>query len=79
MTKAEKEILKTAFGRNIRRLREKKDLSLRQLAANCDLDNSKIAKIENGRFNISLSTIVELARGLEVDPAQLLILPDIFQ
>ena len=79
MTKAEKEILTTAFGRNIRRLREKKDLSLRQLAANCDLDNSKIAKIENGRVNISLSTIRELARGLEIHPAQLLILPDIFQ
>jgi len=79
MTKAEKKILTNKFGTAIRRIRESKHLSLRQVAANCNLDNSKIAKIENGKFNISLSTIVELARGLEVHPAQLLALPDIFQ
>jgi transcriptional regulator with XRE-family HTH domain len=78
MTKAEKKILTEKFGTTIRRIRESKHLSLRQVAANCNLDNSKIAKIENGKFNISLSTIVELAHGLDIHPARLLILPDIF-
>ncbi|HEX9513631.1 MAG TPA: helix-turn-helix transcriptional regulator [Puia sp.] len=71
MTTAEKEILKKRFGATIQQFREKKHLSLRQVAANCSLDNSKIAKIEDGRFNISLSTIVELAKGLEVHPSRL--------
>lgn len=72
MTKAEKEILKKKFGATVRQVREKKRLSLRKVSANCSLDNSKIAKIENGRFNISLSSIVELALGLEEHPSLLL-------
>ncbi|MHA4807911.1 helix-turn-helix domain-containing protein [Flavitalea flava] len=71
MNTAEKEILKKRFGARIRKLREEKGLTLRGLAANCNLDNSKIAKIEDGRFNISLSTLVELAGGLEVHPSDL--------
>jgi transcriptional regulator with XRE-family HTH domain len=71
MTTAEKEILKKRFGATIQQIREKKRFSLRHVAANCSLDNSKIAKIEDGQFNISLSTIVELARGLEVHPCKL--------
>ena len=43
-----------------------------QVAAACQLDNSKIAKIEDGRFNVSLSTIIELSRGLDVAPSSLL-------
>ncbi|HWK04505.1 MAG TPA: helix-turn-helix transcriptional regulator [Puia sp.] len=73
MTTAEKEILKKRFGAIIQQIRQKKRLSLRQVAANCNLDNSKIAKIEDGQFNISLSTIVELARGLEVHPSKLFV------
>jgi len=73
MTTAEKEILKKRFGATIQQVREKKRLSLRQVAANCNLDNSKIAKIEDGQFNVSLSTIVELARGLEIHPSKLFI------
>jgi transcriptional regulator with XRE-family HTH domain len=73
MTTAEKEILKKRFGATVQDLREKKRLSLRQVAANCNLDNSKIAKIEDGRFNVSLSTIVELARGLETHPSKLFV------
>ena len=73
MTTAEKEILKKRFGATIQQLREKKHFTLRQVAANCNLDNSKIAKIEDGRFNVSLSTIVELARGLETHPSKLFV------
>lgn len=73
MTTAEKEILKKRFGATIQQIREKKRFTLRHVAANCNLDNSKIAKIEDGRFNVSLSTIVELARGLEVHPSKLFV------
>ena len=72
MTSPEKEILKKKFGSTIQRLRKNKRLTLRQVAAACQLDNSKIAKIEDGKFNVSLSTIIELSRGLDVAPSSLL-------
>jgi transcriptional regulator with XRE-family HTH domain len=72
MTTTEKEILKKRFGSTIQQLRKNKGRTLRQVASNCNLDNSKIAKIEDGKFNISLSTIVELARGLDEHPSRLL-------
>jgi transcriptional regulator with XRE-family HTH domain len=72
MTLHEKEVLKKKFGATIQALRKSKGLTLRQVAAACQLDNSKIAKIEDGKFNVSLSTIIELSRGLGVDASILL-------
>lgn len=64
--------LQENFGANLKRIRELKEFSLRSLAANCELDDSQISKIENGRTNIQLSTIFELAKGLGVEPKELL-------
>ena len=72
MTPHEKEILQKKFGATILRIRKDKRLTLRQVAASCQLDNSKIAKIEDGKFNVALSTIVELSRGLGIAPSMLL-------
>ena len=65
-------ILQKKFGEHLRKIREKKGLSLRDVASRCDLDNSNISKIENGKFNIQLSKIVELAKGLGVEAKELL-------
>ena len=59
------------FGANIKRLREGKQLSLRQLSYACNIDNSKIAKIEKGGVNITLTTVWQLAEALEVHPTEL--------
>lgn len=59
------------LGENIKSLRTKKNLSLRQLAAECNIDHSDIAKIEKGEINITILTLVELAKGLEVNPKKL--------
>jgi len=64
--------LQLKFGDYIQKLRERKGLSLRDVAANCELDSSNISKIERGFFNVRLSNIVELAKGLEVPPKKLL-------
>lgn len=64
--------LQKKFGFNLKKIRTSKELSLRALARNCDIDDSNISKIENGRFDIQLSTIFELAKGLEIDPKELL-------
>ncbi|MBE7178563.1 MAG: helix-turn-helix transcriptional regulator [Mucilaginibacter polytrichastri] len=64
--------LKQKFGAHLKKARESKGLSLLDLEYRCDLNGSNISKIENGKFDIRLSTIVELARGLGIEPKELL-------
>lgn len=59
------------LGLRIKQLRSENKLSLRQLSQKCDLDYSDIGKYEKGEVNIQLSTIYELAKGLEVHPKKL--------
>jgi transcriptional regulator with XRE-family HTH domain len=72
MNKKDYTDLQEKFGAHLQQLREKKGMSLREVAQNCELDDSNISKIEHGRFNVQLSTIVELAKGLEVQASELL-------
>jgi transcriptional regulator with XRE-family HTH domain len=60
------------LGENIKRLRETKGLSLRQLSYACNIDNSKIAKIEKGQINVTFTTLMQLANALELHPSELL-------
>ena len=64
--------LKKKFGKNLQKIREAKEMSLLDVSYNCSIDPSKISKIEHGRVNVTLRTITELAKGLEVDPMKLL-------
>ncbi len=60
------------FGAHIKHLREQKALSLRELSYACNIDNSKISKIEQGKVNVTVLTLLELATGLEISPTELL-------
>jgi transcriptional regulator with XRE-family HTH domain len=60
------------FGNHLKALRKKKGLSTRQLAARCNVDFSKIGKLENNKANLTLTTLIELAEGLEMHPKELL-------
>jgi len=60
-----------AFGKRVENFRKKLGLSYRQLAQKCDIDHSNISKIEKGEVDIRISTIQELAKGLEVHPREL--------
>jgi len=60
------------LGANIKRLREAKQLSLRDMSYACNIDNSKISKIENGQINITFTTILQIADALEVNPSEIL-------
>ena len=66
-----KDDFKILFGNNLKKIRESKNLSFRKLAQRCDIDYSNLNKIEKGKINISLSTILELSKGLEVEPKEL--------
>jgi transcriptional regulator with XRE-family HTH domain len=59
------------FGDNLSKLRKEQNLSLRELSYACNIDHSKIGKIEKGQINITLTTLFELAKGLEVDLSRL--------
>ena len=60
------------FGSNLLRIRESKGLSQEELSFRCDVDRAKISKLETGKANLYVTTLIELAKGLEVPPKELL-------
>lgn len=61
-----------AFGRNLRKIRKSKGLSMEQLAHLCNIEYSQISRIELGQINTTLNTIKILADALEIHPKELL-------
>lgn len=59
------------FGSHIRKLRLSKKLTYRKMATLCNIDHSNIKRIEQGKLNVTLLTIYELAKGLEVPASDL--------
>ena len=60
-----------AFGSHLRNLRKRAGLSQEDLAFKSDLALSSIARIETGRLNTSISTVVVLAKALGIDKKEL--------
>ena len=60
-----------AFADNVRVAREQAGLTQEQLAWAAGLHQTEIARIEGGRRNPGFDTIVKVARGLGVPPAEL--------
>ena len=67
-----KDKLLLLFGEKVKELRLKRNLSLRMLEQECEIDNSYISKIEHGKTNVSFQTIIELASAFKVHPKELL-------
>lgn len=59
------------FGKNMRKIRTDSGKTLRDVAAVSGVNNSKISKIEKGKINITVTTLVGLAGGLGVLPEDL--------
>lgn len=62
--------------RNIKRLREQKNVSLSALAATAELSKSTLFKLERGEGNPSIDTLWSLARALSVPFAALFVEDD---
>jgi transcriptional regulator with XRE-family HTH domain len=60
------------LGANIRRMRKAAGLSQMQLSDRCKLHLTEISRLERCGRDARLSTIVKVARGLDVTPAELL-------
>lgn len=71
ISQLDKEDFKIQFGKRLAELRNEQNLSYRSLAQRCDLDHSDISKMEKGQVNIQLSSILQLAKGLNVHPMEL--------
>lgn len=72
MTKQELTAAKKKFGKNLQKIRTEKGMSLLDVSYNCSLADGRISEIEHGKRNITLGTILELAKGLEIEPHRLL-------
>jgi transcriptional regulator with XRE-family HTH domain len=62
------------FGQRVRELREKREVLLRQIAAQLEVDTALLSKIERGDRNASRDQVVKIAEFLKVDLDELLTL-----
>ncbi len=63
--------IKLRIGQRIKELREKAEMSQKDLAYTADLDRSYIASIENGQRNVSIINIEKIAIALGVSLKEL--------
>lgn len=75
MTKTRNNSYCIAFGANLRKLRQKKGLTMMNLAFEAEIEYSQVAKIERGLSNPTISTLQLLATALGVKPQELLDFP----
>jgi transcriptional regulator with XRE-family HTH domain len=68
--------LREVFAANLRRLRHAKGLSQDALAYEAEISRSYLSQLEKGVFYASLKIVGKLATVLEVEPAELLRLPE---
>ncbi len=61
-----------AFGQHLKNLRQVKGLTTREFADLADVAYSQVWTLESGRGDPSLTTLLALARGLEIDVEELL-------
>jgi len=72
MSNTRDESILTEFGKNLQKIREGKGISLRQLEILSDVDFSEIHRLEKGKRNPTLTVIIALAKGLEIDRKDLI-------
>nr|WP_262707105.1 helix-turn-helix transcriptional regulator [Chitinophaga barathri] len=72
MASQESEIL-SIFGDNLRRIRQEKGYSQRELSSRCNVDNADISRMEKGDINVTLRTAAQLADALDTRVIDLLI------
>ncbi|APD05822.1 hypothetical protein UJ101_00270 [Flavobacteriaceae bacterium UJ101] len=63
----DKEQLKKKVGQRIVELRNQKGWSQSDLARACDKDRQALEKLENGKVNPTIYSLLEIAKALEVE------------
>jgi transcriptional regulator with XRE-family HTH domain len=69
------EISEEAFiinlGIYIRQLREQRNMSQQDLANDCNISKSQIARIEVAKINTTIRTLIKISNALDVEPKEL--------
>lgn len=60
------------FARNVAAARKRLGLTQEQVSERSDVHPTEVSRIERGERDVRVSTVVRLARALEVTPGQLL-------
>lgn len=55
----------------IKTSRQKRNLSVQELAYRCDMERSCMSRIESGRVNVTIKTLCKIAQALDVDVKEL--------
>ncbi|WCM42702.1 helix-turn-helix transcriptional regulator [Flavobacterium sp. CBA20B-1] len=63
------------LGIHIRQLREKKNMSQQDLANDCSIPKSQIARIERATINTTVKTLIKICNALEIEPKELFNIP----
>jgi len=71
MSSTRDESILLAFGSNLQKVREEKNISLRELEILSEVDFSEIHRIEKGKRNPSLTVMLALAKGLGISIEEL--------
>jgi len=61
-----------AFGKHLKEVRLKKNVSQAQLAYDCDMEISQISRMERGLVNTGISNLYLMAKSLKIHPKELL-------
>lgn len=67
-----KEELLIAIGKNIKKIREEKNISQAELAARCNYEKSNMSRIESGGTNPTIGTLLTISESLGTTIIQLL-------
>ena len=73
---ATKKAVSNMVGENVRRLRLERGLTQEELAQRVGVYQSAIGQVERGETNPLVSTLIQIARALDVEPADLLRSPE---
>ena len=71
MVKSRNQTVPSAFGQALRKARNDKGFSQENLALESELDRSYISLIESGQKQPTITSVVTLARALQIRPSQL--------
>ncbi len=58
--------IKIAFGKVLKEIRKEKHISQERLALEAELDRSYLSKLETGVYQPSLSTLIAIAKVLDI-------------
>lgn len=67
------------LGNNIRKIREAKGLSGKEVALTCKMDPGQYSRVENNKTDIALSSIVKIAKALGVSVADLFTAEEVYK